>query len=88
MGRLVCKMTINGEESLRVITTPNSAVVADLVKRYPGVGKPWWYWPSIPAGTVIGADFEGAPIASSNSVENAEALAAITATPEEKLIYA
>jgi hypothetical protein len=89
MGKLVCNMTINGEESLRVLTTA-AGVVPRLVKTTPGVGKPYWYWPSIsvPAGeSVIAADFTSAPIASSSEAENAESIEAITATPEEVLVF-
>ncbi|PZA12476.1 hypothetical protein DNX69_10910 [Rhodopseudomonas palustris] len=79
-------MMINGEESLRVLTTAEG-VVPRLVKKTPGVGKPYWYWPSIPAGQVIAADFTDAPVATSDEAQNAADIAAITATPQEKLTY-
>lgn len=87
MGKLICEQNINGEDVLRSITTA-AGVAPTLVKTVPGVGKPFWYWPTIPAGTVIGCDFTNAPIASSDTAENAAAIAAITATPAEVLIYA
>lgn len=89
MGKLVCNMTINGEESLRVLTTA-AGVVPRLVKTTPGVGKPYWYWPSIsvPAGqSVIAADLTNAPIATSSEADNAAAIAAITAAPEDVLVF-
>lgn len=87
MGKLICEQTVDGEDVLRSITTA-AGVAPSLVKTIPGVGKPFWYWPTIPSGTVIGCDFTEAPIASSVASENAAAISAITKTPEEVLIYA
>lgn len=87
MGKLICEQNVNGEDVLRSITTA-SGVAPTLVKTVPGVGKPFWYWPTIPAGTVIGCDFTNAPIASNDTAENAAAIAAITAQPQDVLIYA
>lgn len=86
MGKLICEQTVNGEDILRSITTA-SGVAPALVKTVPGVGKPFWYWASIPAGTVIGADFTNAPVASSDTATNAASIAAITAQPADVLIY-
>lgn len=87
MGKLVCEQTINGEDVLRSITTA-AGVAATLVKTVPGLGKPFWYWPSIPAGTVIGCDFTNAPIVSAVTAENQAAIDAITVQPTAVLVYA
>lgn len=87
MGKLICEKVVGGETVLLNLTTA-SGVAPSLVKVTPGVGQPYWYWNSIPPGQVIAADFDGAPIASAVTSENAAAIAAITATPEEKLTYA
>lgn len=86
--KLVCEVTINGEDVVKVITTANTANQGHLVTIKPGAGKPFWLWPSIPAGTVIGADFIGAPIATSDAATNNALIASITADPEDVLTYA
>lgn len=87
MGKLVCEVRINGEDVVKALTTATGINVGNFVKTVPGVGKPFWYWPSIPAGTVIAADFTNAPIVSTDAAANNAAIAAITATPEEVLVY-
>jgi hypothetical protein len=87
MGKLICEKEINGETVLLNLTTA-AGVAAALVKSTPGVGKSYWYWPSMPAGQVIAADFTGAPVATADTATNSAAIAAITATPEEVLTYA
>jgi len=86
--KLVCEVTINGEDVVKVITTANTANQGLLVTIKPGAGKPFWLWPSIPSGSVIGADFTGAPIATSDPVANNALIASITANPADVLIYA
>ena len=86
MGKVVCEITYNGEQVVKSVTTfPGTAPYC--VRTTPGPGKPYWYWESIPAGKIIGADFTGAPLATSDVKQNAEAMAAITAKPEDVLIY-
>lgn len=87
MGRLVCEVNIGGEDQLKVLTTASGINVGNFVKSVPGVGKPFWYWPSIPAGKVIAADFTNAPIVTSDASVNNANIAAITATPGEVLTY-
>lgn len=85
--KLVCEMTINGQDVVKVLTTANTANQGSLVKIRPGVGKPFWMWNSIPAGTVIGADFTGAPVVSDDVAVNNANIQAITANPADVLIY-
>ena len=87
MGKLVCEQNVGGEDILRNVTTAAGAAPA-LVKTLPGVGKPFWYWPTIPAGTVVACDFTEAPIATNDTAQNAALIAAITKTPQEVLTYA
>ena len=88
MGKLVCAVMVNGEEVTKVVTTAAGANVGQLVKTLPGIGKPFWYWPSIPAGVVEAADFTEAPVVVSDIATNNAAIAAITAAPEDVLTYA
>ena len=87
MGKLICEKVINGETVLLNLTTA-AGVAAALVKTTPGVGQPYWYWPSVPAGQVIAADFTNAPVATADTATNNAAISAITATPEQMLTYA
>ena len=86
MGKLICEQTINGETVLRSVTTAPGTAAA-LVKTLPGVGKPYWYWNSVPVGVIIAADFTNAPIATSSTSANQTAINGITATPQDVLTY-
>jgi hypothetical protein len=88
LGKIVCPVLVNGEEVTKVVTTAASTNLSTFVKVLPGVGKPFWYWPSIPAGTVLAADFTNAPIVSADPAVNAASIAAITADPLDVLTYA
>ncbi|HWK96211.1 MAG TPA: hypothetical protein VNR39_12395 [Pseudolabrys sp.] len=88
MGKLVCEVKINGEDVVKALTTATGINVGIFLKTQPGVGKPFWYWSSIPAGTVIAADFTNAPIVSSDVNANNAAIAAITVDPADVLTYA
>lgn len=85
--KVICEKTVNGVTAVRNITTPAVGDQGAYVRSVVGVGKPYWAWASIPTGKIIGADFEGAPICSQNAAENNAAIAAITALPEDVLIY-
>lgn len=86
MPKIICEKTVNGVTAVRNITTPTGtqgAFVATIV----GEGNAFWWFNSIPAGKVIGADFTNAPIASADPAINNAAIAAITAQPGDVLIY-
>jgi hypothetical protein len=87
MGKLICEKVINGETMLLNATTA-AGVVPTLLKTTPGVGKPFWYWPSIPAGTIAAVDFTNAPIVSSDKAANQAAMDSITVEPTDVLTYA
>jgi hypothetical protein len=84
--KIICEKTVNGVTAVRNITTPagnQGAFVASIV----GAGNAFWWFNSIPAGKLIGADFTGAPIASADAAANNAAIAAISVQPEDVLIY-
>ncbi|WP_316979901.1 hypothetical protein [Shumkonia mesophila] len=85
--KVVCEITIGGVTIIRHYTTAAGVNVGSVLRNIPGVGKPFWAWPTIPAGQVVGADFTGAPVVSSDPAANNAAIAAITALPEDVLIY-
>lgn len=87
MAKIICEKTINGVTAVRNITTPTGDQGL-YVRSIVGVGNPYWWFPSIPAGQVVGADFTGAPICSANIAENNAAIAAINVQPQDVLIYA
>ena len=86
MGKLICEKVVNGETMLLNVTTA-AGVVPTLLKATPGVGKPFWYWPSIPAGTLLAADFTNAPTVSSDKAVNQAAMDAIEVEPADVLTY-
>lgn len=51
-------------------------------------GLPFWWFASVPAGTIIGCDFTGAPTATTDAPTNNTLIAAITALPLDVLSYA
>ena len=88
VGKVVCEVRKNGTDYLKVVTTaPNTDPGVFVRDNVPGVGKPFWYWPSIPAGAPTSCDFTGAPIVSSDAAANNAAIAAITVRPEDVLTY-
>lgn len=87
MSKLIYPETVGGVDYIRSWTcVPGTE--GTIVKTRPGVGKPFWVWPSIPTGQIIAVDMTDAPLATANASTNNESIAAITATPEEKLTYA
>lgn len=82
MAKVICEKTINGVSRVVNATTPmgnQGEYVISLV----GPGNPFWLWPSIPSGRVIGASFEGAPICTDDPDQNNILIAQITAQPTD-----
>lgn len=87
MAKVFYEETVDGETVLRNYTTTDGALPF-AVRVRPGVGFQFWTWPSVNnVAGVIGCDFTGAPVAGTPE-ENQERIAAITATPEDVLIWA
>jgi len=86
MAKLVCEIELKGETIVRGLTTVPS-IVPVLVKTTPGVGQPFWYWDSIPAGKVVAADFTNAPIATDDADVNAGLMYAKVVDPLDVLVY-
>jgi hypothetical protein len=86
MAKLICEELYNGEIVLRSYTT-TLGMAAVFMKSHPGVGKPFWCWDTIPAGKVIGADFANAPLVTNDTQQNIALIDAITAQPQDVLIY-
>lgn len=87
MGKLVCEITLNGVDTLVALTTAPSVNLGSFVKIRPGVGKPFWYWDSIPSGTLAACDFSNAPVVSTDVAANNAAIAAIDVEPLDVLTY-
>lgn len=84
--KLVCQVTIGGNTSLQVVTTPagnQGLYVRSIVK----AGNPFWIWPSVPPGKVIAANFEDAPICTDDIAQNNILISSITTSPEAVLTY-
>lgn len=86
MGKLICEKVVNGETMLLNVTTA-AGVVPALLRTTPGIGKPFWYWPTIPPGSIIAVDFTNAPIVSSDKVANQASMDAIETVPSDVLTY-
>jgi len=81
---------VKGEEQTKVVTTVSGLDQnAAFVRTLPGIGKPFYMFNSLPAGSVLGADFEGAPIVSENIAENKAAIERMLSEPPiEKILFA
>jgi hypothetical protein len=51
-------------------------------------GLQFWWFASVPPGTIIGCDFTSAPTATSDAATNDALIAAITVSPADVLSYA
>lgn len=80
MMKLVCEVMVNGVATAKVLTTANNMNQGQLVKTLPGVGKPFYMFATL-TGTLLAADFDGAPIVSSDIAENNAAIEAMLADP-------
>jgi hypothetical protein len=87
--KLVCELLINGEMQTKVITTVSGLDAnASFVKSKPGVGKPFYMFNTLP-GTVVGADYDGAPIVSEDVAANKRAIEQMLADPPlDKITFA
>lgn len=87
MAKVIFEKEINGETRLISATTPagNQGL---YVKVLVGAGNKFWWWPSIPAGQLVGCDFTDAPTCTADPTTNNALIAGITAAPEDVLTWA
>lgn len=86
MAKVFYEETVNGETVLRNYTTTAQALPFALPVR-PGAGKKFWTWPAVSnVPGVIACDFTDAPVVGTPT-QNVASIAAITATPEDVLIW-
>lgn len=83
MAKLVCEVTVRGQDVPSVITTAASIDPGSFLKLRPGVGKPFWWWATLRGGTLASVDFDGAPIVSDSVAENNAAVADMLANPPD-----
>lgn len=82
--KLVCPITINGVEQTKTLTTASGIDVGAFVKVKPGIGKPFLAFNTLP-GSVIAADFDGAPIVNSDAPTNNTAISDMLSDPQPYL---
>lgn len=87
VAKIICEKTINGVTAVRNITTPTGNQ-GSYVKTIVGVGNPFWWFSTIPSGTLIGADFTNAPICTADATQNNTLISQISVQPEDVLIFA
>lgn len=81
--KLVCYISINGEDQLKTLTTVSGITTnATFVKSKPGVGKPFLIFNSLP-GAVVAAELDSgvAPIVSNDVSVNETAINTMLADP-------
>ena len=85
--KVICEKVIGGVTRLMNITTADGIDVGSFLRVTPGVGKPFWCWPTIPGGKVVACDFTNAPVVTSDSAVNNSLIAGITVEPLDVLTY-
>ncbi len=84
--KVVYEKVLAGQLRLVTATTPagdQGLYVRSLV----GPGNPFWAWPQIPSGRVIGCDFNNAPICSEDTNVNNQLIGSVTVDPLTVLTY-
>ena len=92
MGKLIYETIRNGETVNANITTNPSANVGLAVITRVGLGKPFWFFPSIPPNPnalthVMEVDYSLAPIVVDDAAVNNANIAAITTAAEDVISY-
>jgi hypothetical protein len=92
MGKLIYETLQNGETINKLITTNPALNVGNSVITRPGLGKPFWFFPSIPTNPdpinmVMVVDYSLAPIVDSSAAVNNTAIAAITVDAADVISY-
>jgi hypothetical protein len=84
--KVIYEKVLGGQLRLVTATTP-AGDQGEYVKSLVGVGNPFWAWPLIPPGRVIGADFSNAPICDADPAVNNVLIGSITVDPADVLTY-
>lgn len=86
--KFVCERTIRGVTKVYVITLANGVDPGLGVKSICGIGNAYYAFNTL-SGTVIGADFTGAPVVSSDTAQNnADIDAMLLDPPLDKIFFA
>ena len=84
--KVVYEKVLAGQLRLVTATTPAGDQGA-YVKALVGPGNRFWAWPNIPAGRVIGCDFNDAPVCADTAAEINVQIGSITVDPMTVLTY-
>lgn len=84
--KVVYEKVLAGQLRLVTATTP-AGNQGEYVKALVGPGNRFWAWPNIPAGRVIGCDFNDAPIWHEDAAQNNILIDSITVNPTNVLTY-
>lgn len=85
--RVVCMVSVSGQDVLKVFTTAPNVNIGEYVKLRPGIGKPVFVWDSLPAPNPTSCDFADAPIVVADAAENQANIDAITVNPSDVLTW-
>lgn len=86
--RLLCIAKKRGVDTFTNQLTAENTVHETFVKNMPGVGKPFLLFATLPDGPPAGANFENAPIVSSDTETNKANIDAMLENPPwDALIY-
>jgi hypothetical protein len=83
--KLVCEIKISGVDTLVALTTVTGLDIGAFAKVKPGVGKPFYVWPSIPHPNPTSCDFSLAPLVTSDTATNNAAIAAMQAAGSDPI---
>lgn len=84
--KVVYEKVLAGQLRLVTATTPAGDQGA-YVKALVGPGNKFWAWPVIPAGKIIGCNFDDAPTCSDDPAENNILIGNISVDPMSVLTY-
>lgn len=81
------EVVINGVPTMKLFNVTTPAGDQGNYVRALCNGLPFWWFASVPAGTIIGCDFTGAPVATGDAATNNTLISGITVQPTDVLSY-